>query len=315
MKSTELKIPVAGVSPLFETFEALGDGWTFLILRESFFGARRFEQFRTNTGITRSRLAERLAALVRKDIFQKLQYNAKPPRYEYRLSEAGHDIYGMTLLMKRWGDVWRADEPKPSLDLVHKTCGRHLVPNYVCQHCKVKIVSGEVELRNPALPGLAKPNFAKLRRLSRQTFRQAGRNDSVARTLEVIGDHWTMALISETTMYDTNTYAEFIARLGISKQTLSSRLRHLVAEGIIERKAYQVRPVRHAYLLTEAGKDLLDIFCVMFSWGRKWRCQQLENTSGLFHRTCGTELTGSVTCAACNTGIHSHDVVYERQLT
>jgi len=300
---------------LFETFETLGDGWTFLILRESFFGARRFEEFRSNTGITRTRLAERLAALVRREIFRKRQYQAKPPRYEYVLSEAGHDIYGMTLLMKRWSDVWRADVPIPKLNLVHKTCGQSLVPNYVCQHCEVKIASSEIELRNPVVLETVKPNFAKLRRLSRQTFRKAGRNDSVARTLEVIGDHWTMALISEAIMYDTNTHEDFIARLGISRQTLSSRLQHLIAEGIMLRKAYQARPVRHAYLLTEAGRDLIELFCVMFIWGNKWRCQHLENTPGLFHKTCGTELSGSVTCAACNTGINSHDVVYERQLT
>ena len=133
------------VSPLLRTVELLGDGWTFFILRESFFGTRRFDGFQRALGIPRARLAERLTRLVKANVLIKREYEDHPPRYEYLLSDAGHDVYGMTLLMKKWGDTWRQQTPRPGLHLVHRACGQTLIPDLVCGDCGTSVEPGSVE--------------------------------------------------------------------------------------------------------------------------------------------------------------------------
>ena len=64
----------------------VGERWTLLILRDIFMGARRFDEIQSGLGITRHRLAERLAKLVKKGVLVKVVYQEKPVRYEYKLT-------------------------------------------------------------------------------------------------------------------------------------------------------------------------------------------------------------------------------------
>ncbi|MFD3508232.1 winged helix-turn-helix transcriptional regulator [Nocardia sp. NPDC058666] len=89
----------------------VGDRWTFLILREAFFGVRRFVDMRRNLGVARNVLADRLKKLVDNGILERFEYSERPPRDEYRLTEKGRDLYGLTIALMQWGDRWCLDEP------------------------------------------------------------------------------------------------------------------------------------------------------------------------------------------------------------
>jgi len=296
------------VSPLLRTLELLGDGWTFFILRESFFGTRRFDVFQRALGIPRARLAERLSRLVQDNILIKREYEDHPPRYEYLLSDAGHDVYGMTLLMKKWGDTWRQHAPRPGLQLVHRACGQPLIPNLVCGECRASVEPGSVEIPQIESGIRIQPHFKVRRQLMRQAFEQDSRNDSVARTLAVIGDQWAMVLVNEALMYGTNTFDGFKSRLGIARSTLSSRLTHLVAENVLTKIPYQENPPRYAYELTEAGKDLMGIYLLMYDWGKRWRCHTNEHILTLSHKPCGATFSAQVACRFCEMPVQSNDV-------
>jgi DNA-binding HxlR family transcriptional regulator len=296
------------VSPLLRTVELLGDGWTFFILRESFFGTRRFDGFQRALGIPRARLAERLSKLVKDNVLIKREYEDHPPRYEYLLSEAGHDIYGMTLLMKKWGDTWRQHTPRPGLQLVHRACGEPLVPDLVCRECRGPVDPGSVEIPQIDSSIHLQPNFTVRRQLLRQAFQQDSRNDSVARTLAVIGDQWAMVLVNEALMYGTNTFDGFKSRLGIARSTLSSRLKHLVAENVLIKIPYQQNPRRYTYKLTEAGRDLMGIYLLMYDWGGRWRCHINEHILTLSHKPCGAAFSAQVICRFCEMPVQSYDV-------
>ena len=84
--------------------EILGERWTFLILRESFYGVRRFSDIQRNLGIARNILSTRLQTLVGAGILVRVLYQEEPERYEYRLSEAGKDLYPAIVTLMRWGD-------------------------------------------------------------------------------------------------------------------------------------------------------------------------------------------------------------------
>ena len=117
------------------TLSVIGDRWTLLVLRDAFLRTRRFEDFQRQLGVTRHLLADRLRKLVAAGILEKVRYQEKPARYEYRLTEKGRDLHPVILALLGWGDRWMADENGPPLTLVHKSCGRRMRPATVCPDC------------------------------------------------------------------------------------------------------------------------------------------------------------------------------------
>ncbi len=75
------------------TVSVIGDRWTLLILRDCFLRVRRFEEFQERLGITRHVLADRLRKLVKAGVLRKVAYQARPRRYEYRLTDKGLDLH------------------------------------------------------------------------------------------------------------------------------------------------------------------------------------------------------------------------------
>lgn len=127
--------------------EAIGDRWSFRVLRESFLGVRRFEDLLRNLGVARNILTDRLGRLVEDGILDRRQYQARPNRYEYVLTRAGLDLYPSLLLLLNWGDRWRAPPKGPPLILKHKTCGARLHPTLVCMSCGEEIDARDVQYK------------------------------------------------------------------------------------------------------------------------------------------------------------------------
>ncbi|MFF7890246.1 winged helix-turn-helix transcriptional regulator [Streptomyces sp. NPDC020794] len=85
------------------TMDLLGDWWTPLVLREAFYGIRRFDAFQESLGIARNTLTDRLRRLVEEGLLEKRPYQTEPVRHDYVLTEKGRDFYGVLLVMNRWG--------------------------------------------------------------------------------------------------------------------------------------------------------------------------------------------------------------------
>ena len=94
-------------------------------------------------------------------------------------------------------------------------------------------------------------------------------NCSVAQTLDVVGDPWTLLIVREA-LFGTTRFDDFQRNLDIPRATLASRLDSLVVHGVLEQRTYQVRPERHDYVLTDKGRDLRRIMVSMMQWGDKW---------------------------------------------
>jgi DNA-binding HxlR family transcriptional regulator len=93
-----------------------------------------------------------------------------------------------------------------------------------------------------------------------------GQNCSIARTLEVIGDRWTLLIIRDVAL-GHRRFDEFLASLGIASNVLADRLSRLVAEGILERRPYSGRPERFEYHLTKKGRELGVPLLALMQWG------------------------------------------------
>ena len=132
------------VCSVARALDILGDRWTFLILREAFFGVRHYDQFLSNLGIATNILSNRLKRLVENGIMEKNRDSTDSRRIKYRLTEKGRDLYPVTLAFMQWGDRWLADEKGPPLLLYHKQCGHRLTPVMCCDHCGESIDAKDV---------------------------------------------------------------------------------------------------------------------------------------------------------------------------
>jgi DNA-binding HxlR family transcriptional regulator len=130
---------------------------------------------------------------------------------------------------------------------------------------------------------------------------------SLARGLELIGDWWSPLIIRDLFL-GVSRFDELVEDLGISRNLLTRRLKSLMANGIVERTAYQSKPARYAYRLTEAGRDLVPAILALTAWGDRW-AQPREGSPILFvHTTCGHQFEPRVTCSACGDTITAETV-------
>jgi DNA-binding HxlR family transcriptional regulator len=105
--------------------EILGEKWTLLVLREAFYGVRRFDDMAEGLGCARNILSSRLATLVEQDILRREPYreDGQRERFEYRLTPKGKEIFPILVALLRWGDRWCADAAGPPVEILHAGCG------------------------------------------------------------------------------------------------------------------------------------------------------------------------------------------------
>jgi DNA-binding HxlR family transcriptional regulator len=113
----------------------IGDHWTLMILREALFGVRRYGQLARNHGIPRPTLSSRLRAMVDAGLLARVRYTRDPDRYEYRLTEAGRELFWAAAMLMRWGDKYLAGPEGPPIVLRHHDCGAVAEPTLVCGNC------------------------------------------------------------------------------------------------------------------------------------------------------------------------------------
>jgi DNA-binding HxlR family transcriptional regulator len=103
------------------------------------------------TGAPRDTLAARLRTLVAAGILERRQYSDHPARSEYRLTEAGRDLYPVIATLMRWGDKYLAGDDGPPLVLEH-SCGHQLVAQLTCQACGEPLESGQARIVSQMSP-------------------------------------------------------------------------------------------------------------------------------------------------------------------
>jgi DNA-binding HxlR family transcriptional regulator len=110
------------------TLQVLGEKWTLLIIRESFYGATRFEQFHRVLQCPRNLLSERLSGLVEAGIFERSEYRepGSRARHEYKLTERGLELIPILLALMHWGDRNEAGPEGPPVVAKHAGCGKDL---------------------------------------------------------------------------------------------------------------------------------------------------------------------------------------------
>jgi DNA-binding HxlR family transcriptional regulator len=133
----------------------------------------------------------------------------------------------------------------------------------------------------------------------------ASQSCSVARALEIVGERWTLLIIRDA-FYGVRRYGDFITHLDIPRAVLASRLKTLVAEGVLAR---QPGPGGHdEYALTDKGRRLWPVLRELMSWGDAFYAPHGPRRV-LTHATDGGRLDAESRCAACGENVAVADTV------
>jgi DNA-binding HxlR family transcriptional regulator len=292
-----------GPDSTHRTYEAVGDGWSWLLMREAILhGTTRFSVFQTRLGIAKATLSARLGQLGAGGLIVKTLAGDSQP--EYRLTESGADFFNCLMTAMRWGDRWG---PYGASELVvHQSCGRPFAAQLRCRHCRRAISAVDVSVEAPPnrvgvglIPGRRQraPAAALLERAS---------PDALGYTLSVLGDWWSGMVIKES-FYGVRRFEEFTSNLGIATNILASRLEQLIHHGVLERRPYSDRPPRSEYRLTAKGLDLYHVPLSIIQWGDRWKTP-VEGQIPFRHRPCESPLESDLCCEQCGRPTGREDI-------
>jgi DNA-binding HxlR family transcriptional regulator len=140
------------------TLELIGERWTLLILRDAFLGVRRFDHFQRRLGVARNVLQARLERLVDEGVLERVEYQERPQRFEYRLTPKGVDLWPVVVALMKWGDK-HVHPDGPPVILRHTGCGGEVDDRRICAKCGKPLEAGEVaaELGPGAKPAQGSP--------------------------------------------------------------------------------------------------------------------------------------------------------------
>ncbi len=116
--------------------ELIGERWSLLVIREVFYGRRRFSEMQRMLGVARNVLASRLQRLVDEGILERRAYSERPERYEYFLTEKGLDLWPVLISLMHWGDKHLPQpDGEPPVRVLHKDCGGEVNDRRICERC------------------------------------------------------------------------------------------------------------------------------------------------------------------------------------
>ena len=133
---------------------------------------------------------------------------------------------------------------------------------------------------------------------------------SVARSLEVLGERWTLLVVRDI-FHGKRRFDAIQEDLGVARNVLATRLARLVAEGILEKRPYQDRPTRYEYFLTEKGIDLWPVMITMMHWGDHWLATDEGPPIVIHHKECGGEVDDRGYCERCGERLTARDAYAE----
>lgn len=290
----------------------MGDLWNLLIVRDLLTtGSARFLDLRTRLGISDPVLTRRLRDLAADGLVDSRTYSEAPPRQEYRLTDAGAELWPAYTALHAWDRRWApGSAQRLHGTLRHADCGHRTDPAFGCGACgaiglSARDTTAEVD---PDVPFAA----ANPRRRYHRSASAGGRNgvrgdgesdapqDGPVASAAVLADRTSTALLAAAFL-GHRRFGDFHALLhDTAPHTLTSRLGMLSGQGILAKVPLREGGRRQGYRLTPKGHDFFPTFAFLIAWSARWF--QADGRSGvrIVHAACGADLVPRWTCNACN---------------
>ncbi len=132
---------------MFHSIDTIGDRWSSLLIAAIFLGLHRYDDIYSAMGIATNILADRLRRLLSAGVIDQHLYRDRPPRYEYRFTAKGWDLYPFVIALHDWASKWLLSPSGPALKLRHKPCGHNLRTHIMCDQCRQPVRPQAVTLR------------------------------------------------------------------------------------------------------------------------------------------------------------------------
>jgi DNA-binding HxlR family transcriptional regulator len=136
---------IANQCSIARASQLVGDGWTVILLRELFWGVKRYDEFATNTGMASNVLASRLKRLHTAGVLSKTPVPGDGRRFDYALTPRGRELFPVLMSIMAWGDKHTPGQQGPLVLLRHRNCGRRTKPGPVCTACGEALGSEDLD--------------------------------------------------------------------------------------------------------------------------------------------------------------------------
>ncbi|MFF0746018.1 winged helix-turn-helix transcriptional regulator [Streptomyces sp. NPDC004111] len=284
-----------GPNAIATAFGLLGDEWALLILRHALQGVRRYADWRALLPISDAVLTARLSGLAAQGLLERVAYQRRPVRHEYRLTERGRSVWPVLVAVWGWEYRW-VDTHREELPWMrHTGCGRRTEPVLVCGGCGDPVRPRDVrsELGPSGEDGRSIPSAATRRR---STAGGDGGPDGGAaglfpETMALLGNRWSVALLGAAFL-GTRRFGEFRQRLGAPPSTVADRLRTFTALGVLSADS-------GTYRLTAKGRAFFPVVMTLIDWAQRWYVAPEGPALVSEHRGCGSRFTARLVCGEC----------------
>ncbi|MEW5683399.1 MAG: helix-turn-helix domain-containing protein [Pseudomonadota bacterium] len=293
---------------IWRALEVVGDTSTLLILEACWIGARRFEALRERTGLQRALLSDRLGRLVDAGILRKVAYSSAPPRFEYRLTRKGQDLYWPALMMRRWERRWSPRDGKLDIVLRHRTCGEAFEPTPSCLCCGDEVTARDVDWTEGPGVGWMAASYSRRRQQRAAAAERDAPTALLDEAAQIAGDRWA-SLVLRSIFTGIRRFDDIRRDTAMASNILAERLLWLAGKGVIRAEARDPASARHEYRLTEKGVDYYPILLMLLQWGDAYYVAAEGPPLLLRHR--GHDLLPAVTCSCCAEPVRPQDVTFE----
>jgi DNA-binding HxlR family transcriptional regulator len=302
---------ITRASSINRALDQVGDKWCLLILQEVFWGINSFTEMMSAMGVSRGVLSDRLKWLQSVDCLKQVAEREGGKRMTYHLTRKSVDLYANALMALAWERRFFSTPELDDVSLVHNKCGQVFTPRMACRHCNGDVLVHDVSYK-PGPGATRDERDKKVRRRSSISVQDvpSKRSSAYRNLINVVGDRWTANLIA-LSFHGLTRFDQFHKELPVATNILTDRLKFLVEHEIFRKIAYQQRPKRYEYTLTEKGEALYPYFLTLLQWGDKWCDPTGEGKPmRLTHTSCGRALHGQVKCSECDGVLKAHEVKF-----
>lgn len=265
-------------------------------------------QWREALGVPDSVLAVRLRDLVGAGVFERVPYESAPPREEYRLTDAGLDLWRLLVAIWAWEKRWVEGRAEVLPAVVHLDCGQETVPVLACGACGEEAGARDVEPEvgpGGSLYLTAPPRFR--RRSSKDAAVPADPQLLYPETMAILGDRWSGVVLALAFM-GVRRFVDFESAAGASPTVVSDRLRKLTALHVLRRGD------AGEYRVTEKGLGFFPVLAVVIDWGERWMSDGQPPALRLGHTACGEQFAPALVCDRCGGVLARRTLRFEPRL-